>query len=75
MKQTNGVNYLFDVLFHEVMEGHPASRERLNDRLASLYQHFTLSQREAVNQVFSELCHQSFSACFNMTTHEVMLTT
>jgi hypothetical protein len=72
MSNCNGVNYLFDVLFHEVMETHPIVRERLNAKLAQVYARCTLSQQESLDEVFNELCHRSFSQCFNLSTHEIL---
>jgi ABC-type transporter MlaC component len=63
---SDGVNFLFDVLFHEIMETHPSARAGLNNKLAKLYTHYTPIQRQALDEVFSELFHQSYSDCFSL---------
>jgi hypothetical protein len=65
MSKSYGVNYLFDVLFHEVMENAYEVQANLNNKLARLYDHCNAPQREALDDAFNDLFHVSFSRCFN----------
>lgn len=64
MNRSRGVNYLFDVLFHEIMESHPAVRDRLNNELSCYYDQYTASQRQALDDVFGRLFRVSFTEVF-----------
>lgn len=66
MNYCEGVNYLFDVLFHENMASHPKARADLNQRLSKLYENYSPTQQQAVDELFDELCHRSFSHCFHL---------
>ncbi|PIQ43266.1 MAG: hypothetical protein COV52_01995 [Gammaproteobacteria bacterium CG11_big_fil_rev_8_21_14_0_20_46_22] len=74
MNQSQGVNFIFDVLFHVVMDKHPSVRAELENRLAHLYANFSYSQQQAVDEIFSSLFNQSFSECFNLPTQMGELT-
>ncbi len=69
LHESHGLDWMFDVLFHEVMEKHPLSRESFCHRLIRLYEGYTPSQCQALDEVFRELFHRSFSEIFSMPTH------
>lgn len=69
MNDPIGVDWLIEVLFYEIMEGWPVARQRLNSRLTQLYAGCNPSQQYALDIVFCELCHKSFSECFNISAY------
>ena len=71
MHESYGVNYLFDVMLHEMMSLHPTARKMLEQRLSSHYCRCTPSQQQAVDALFGELFHVTFSACFEASVEHV----
>jgi len=65
--RSSGLNFMFDVLYHEIIDKYPQARESLQKQLLQSYEQYTPSQRQALDEVFAHLFHRSFSEIFSST--------
>jgi len=73
MKHDKGYTFLYDFLFHVVMNSHPDARSNIEKKAVYRYANLSSAQQDAVDQMFGELFSQSFSGIFNVPSHDSAL--